>query len=414
MNSAPNLINEGKYANIKGSDFRVMSLVGIAHFFSHFYIYLLPPLFPFLKTALNVSYTELGLLMAVFSGTTGLTQIPFGFLVDRFGAKFILIAGLAVEGIAFSCMGFAPGYPLLVALMFLAGAANGVYHPADYAILSASVSKTRMGRAFSLHTFGGYAGFAAAGPIIIFLNSTIGWSLGLLICGVAGVGTAFVLMLYSRDLKHTVQRKDNVIGQKTKTKSSADSGVKLLLSPPILMCLVFFTLLSLGSTGIASFLIVALGQHHGTAVETATLILSTYLVLGAVGVLLGGFVADRTRKHNAVAALCFLSTALIIASVGFFSLGSFLLFILLGVMGLMHGVIMPSRDMIVRSVTPEGSFGKVFGFVTSGFSIGGIVAPPIFGWILDQSEPSFLFFGIAGIMLCSMLTVFTSGRPRAN
>ena len=180
------------------------------------------------------------------------------------------------------------------------------------------------------------------------------------------------------------------------------------------MCLVFFTLLSLGSTGIASFLIVALGQHHGTTVETATLILSTYLVLGAVGVLLGGFVADRTRKHNAVAALCFLSTALIIASVGFFSLGSFLLFILLGVMGLMHGVIMPSRDMIVRSVTPEGSFGKVFGFVTSGFSIGGIVAPPIFGWILDQSEPSFLFFGIAGIMLCSMLTVFTSGRPRAN
>ena len=112
MNSAPNLINEGEYANVKGSDFRVMSLVGIAHFFSHFYIYLLPPLFPFLKTALNVSYTELGLLMAVFSGTTGLTQIPFGFLVDRFGAKFILIAGLAVEGIAFSCMGFAPGYPL--------------------------------------------------------------------------------------------------------------------------------------------------------------------------------------------------------------------------------------------------------------------------------------------------------------
>ena len=157
--------------------------------------------------------------MAVFSGTTGLTQIPFGFLVDRFGAKFILIAGLAVEGIAFSCMGFAPGYPFLVALMFLAGAANGVYHPADYAILSASVSKTRMGRAFSLHTFGGYAGFAVAGPVIIFLNSTIGWSLGLLICGVAGIGTAFVLMLYSRDLKHTVQRKDNVIGSFTSANS---------------------------------------------------------------------------------------------------------------------------------------------------------------------------------------------------
>ena len=79
MKSAPNLINEGEYANVKGSDIRVLSLVGIAHFFSHFYIYLLPPLFPFLKTALNVSYTELGLLMAVFSGTTGLTQIPVSY-----------------------------------------------------------------------------------------------------------------------------------------------------------------------------------------------------------------------------------------------------------------------------------------------------------------------------------------------
>jgi len=414
MNATPNIVNQGDEAEVKGNDIRVMSLVGVAHFFSHFYIYLLPPLFPFLKTAFNVSYTELGLLMAVFSGTTGLTQIPFGFLVDRFGAKFILIVGLAVEGIAFSCMGFAPGYPFLVALMFLAGAANGVYHPADYAILSASVSKTRMGRAFSLHTFGGYAGFAVAGPIIILLNSTIGWSSGLLICGLAGIGTALLLMVFSRDLKHSVSTNDSALNQKTQNELPDYSGIKLLLSPPILMCLAFFTLLSLGSTGIASFLIVALGQHHGTAVETATLILSTYLVLGAVGVLLGGFVADRTQKHNAVAALCFLSTALIIASVGFFILETYALFILLGLMGLMHGVIMPSRDMIVRSVTPDGAFGKVFGFVTSGFSIGGIIAPPIFGWILDQSQPSFLFFGIAGIMLCSMMTVFTSGRRRAN
>ena len=45
----------------------------------------------------------------------------------------------------------------------------------------------------------------------------------------------------------------------------------------------------------------------------------------------------------------------------------------MGLMGVMHGAIMPSRDMIVRSVTPDGAFGKVFGFVTSGFSIGGII-----------------------------------------
>jgi len=360
----------------------------------------------------DVSYTELGLLLAVFSGTTGLTQIPFGFLVDKFGAKFILILGLAVEGIAFALMGLAPGYGAVMLLMVIAGAANGVYHPADYAILSSSVSKDRMGRAFSLHTFAGYAGFAIAGPIIVLLNMYFGWRLGLAFCGVAGIATAILLLVFSRHLKHDL----NNVKPKDKLGSEQHSGhgIKLLFSAPILMCLGFFALLSLGSTGIASFLIVALGQRHGTDVETATLILSTYLIASAVGVLIGGFVADRTQRHNLVAAICFLSTAIIIASIGAFYVNIFLLFFLMAIMGVMHGVIMPSRDMIVRSVTPDGAFGKVFGFVTSGFSIGGIIAPPLFGWILDQSEPSFVFFGIAAIMLCSMTTVFTSQRRRAS
>ena len=138
--------------------------------------------------------------------------------------------------------------------------------------------------------------------------------------------------------------------------------------------------------------------------------LSAYLVAGAVGVLLGGMVADRTRRHNLVAALCFIGTAVMIAAVGGFSMPLMLIFVLMTLQGLMHGVIMPSRDMIVRSVTPEGAFGKVFGFVTSGFSIGGVVAPPLFGWILDSSDASFMFFGIAAIMLCSTLTVFVSGK----
>jgi MFS family permease len=414
MTFTSNPINNQSQPLETETDFKVIGLIGVAHFFSHLYIYLLPPLFPFLKTIFDVSYTELGFLLAVFSGTTGLTQIPFGFLVDKFGAKFILISGLAIEGIAFTLMGIAPGYTMVLVLMIVAGAANGVYHPADYAILSASVSKDRMGRAFSLHTFAGYAGFAVAGPIIIFLNMYFGWRLGLAFCGLAGLGTAILLMFYSRHLRHNSKSVSTHAAPAEGDKIPEKHGLKLLFSFPILMCLGFFALLSLGSTGIASFLIVALGQQHGTDVEIATLILSTYLVASAVGVLIGGFVADRTQKHNLVAAVCFLSTAIIIASIGAFSVNVFFIFVLMGLMGVMHGAIMPSRDMIVRSVTPDGAFGKVFGFVTSGFSIGGIIAPPFFGWILDQSEPSYLFFGIAAIMLCSMTTVFTSPRRRAN
>ena len=389
------------------TDYKVIGLIGTAHFFSHFYIYLIPPLFPLLKEVLGVSYTELGLLMTVFSGTTGLTQTPLGFLVDRFGARSILIGGLALESAAFLFLGLADGYWMMMALLVIAGCANGVYHPADYSILSASVSERRMGRAFSLHTFAGNAGFAVAPPMIIFLSGLFGWRAGLAVCGGVGLIAAVFLVVYGRHLR------DAAATSSAGTDPRRDrNGVGLLFSPGILLCLLFFTLLAIGSSGIGSFLIVALGQLHGIGVELATIALTAYLVASSVGVLLGGVIADRTTRHNLVAGICFLSTAIMIAAVGAFPLPVMAVIALMVAQGLMHGAIMPSRDMIVRSVTPAGAFGKVFGFVTTGFSIGGIFAPPVFGWILDQSRPEWVFFGIAGIMLCSMATVLGSGRRR--
>src|SRR3546814_6526212 len=105
----------------------------LAHFFSHFYILLLPPLFPVLKDAFGVSYVELGMLVMAFSAATRVSQIGFGYLVDKVGAKGILIAGLALEGLAFLLIGLWGSYWAVMAMMVVAGIANGVYHPADYA-----------------------------------------------------------------------------------------------------------------------------------------------------------------------------------------------------------------------------------------------------------------------------------------
>lgn len=391
------------------TDFKVIGLIGVAHFFSHFYIYLLFPLFIQLKVEFDVSYTQLGLLLTVFSATTGVTQTPFGFLVDRFSAHKILIGGLIVEGLAFLAMGFSTDYLTLMALMVIAGCANGVYHPADYSILSASVSDRRMGQAFSLHTFAGNAGFAVAPLTILFLSELIGWRYGLAVCGFAGVVTAVVLIIYARHFRDAPK-----IGRDQKAAKQAVDGVALLLSPPILICLLFFTLLSLGSTGLVSFLIPALWELHAIPEEAATSAVTVYLVAGSIGILIGGFVADRTTKHNLVAGFCFLSTAVMVAVVGAFPMTVIVVIVLMAAQGIMHGVIMPSRDMIVRSVTPDGAHGKVFGFVTTGFSIGGSIAPTGFGWIMDQGRPDWVFFGVGLIMLCSMTTVITSGRRRAN
>ena len=66
--------------------------------------------------------------------------------------------------------------------------------------------------------------------------------------------------------------------------------------------------------------------------------------------------------------------------------------VLMSLNGFVNGLMQPSRDMIVRAVTPEGQFGKVFGFVTTGFNIGGIIAPLMFGYVMDAGHPRAVFY----------------------
>ena len=393
-------------------DAKVISLIGVAHFFSHFYILLLPPLFPVLKDVFGVSYIELGLMVTIFSGATGVSQIGFGYLVDKMGAKWILIGGLALEGLAFLGMGLIGDYWAILALMAVAGIANGVYHPADYAILSASVTEARMGRAFSLHTFTGFAGFAVVPLTIISLTGWFGWQAAVAACGVAGIAAAGLLVVFGYRLQHSPgSDKRRKPGETAPAKSS---GFDILFSPAILMCMLFFTLLALSSGGINNFLVSALNAVHDVSLEDATQALTGYLVGSSLGILLGGMIADRTSNHNLVAACCFLVTGLAILAVGLVSMPPLVLTAVMVGQGLTHGIIMPSRDMIVRSVAPVGSMGKVFGFVSTGFSIGGVTAPLLFGAILDWGAPTLVFYVIAGFMLISLLTVFSVGDKRTG
>ena len=128
-------------------DLRVLSLIGLAHGASHFFQLALPPLFPLVKDALGVSYTELGVVMAVFFTVSGFSQVAAGFVVDRFGPQKVLPMGIALFGLATAAAGLAQGFWSLIPFAILAGLGNSVFHPADYAVLSARVTPSRMARA---------------------------------------------------------------------------------------------------------------------------------------------------------------------------------------------------------------------------------------------------------------------------
>ena len=398
--------------NRRGSA-RAVTVISAAHFASHFYMLLLPPLFPMLRDVYGVGYTELGFAISVFSIATACTQVPVGFAVDRFGARRILVAGLLLEAAAFALIGFIPVYGALVALMAVAGLANAVYHPADYSLLNATVDPRRMGRAFSFHTSAGTLGYAVGPVTMVYLMTLTDWRTALMLCAAGGAVIGLIVASSARTLKERAGpvAPDGSLG--AGAAASGATGLRLLLSAPIVLGLLFFLGLSVSGHGIQSFSVSALHIIHDAPIAEATTVLTAYLFASPVGVLAGGWIADRIqRRHDVFAAMCFVVTAVCIGTVAVLHLPLAVIAVLFAITGLFSGMVSPSRDMLIRSMAPPGEIAKVFGFVSTGFNLGGIAAPVMFGFLLDRSDPGIVFWVVAIVYLASVLTVLTTGQAR--
>ncbi|MGI8526079.1 MAG: MFS transporter [Pseudolabrys sp.] len=388
------------------SDAKLIGAVSAAHFVSHYYILLLPPLFAFVRTDYGVSYTQLGFALAAFNIVSAAVQTPAGFLVDRLGARILLIGGLLLGAAAFAIAAAVDSFWLLVAMFGFAGLANTVYHPADYAMLSHYVTPERIGKAYSIHTFAGMLGSAAAPGSLLLMQSYWGWRGAFLGASLLGVVAALPLLAV---------REERMASGETKRHSTASEAVgwRILLARPILLNLAFFVLLALTAGGLQNYSVVALGALYGTPPAAANAALTGYLLFSAIGVLAGGVLATHTGRHGTVAAAGLLMVAVLAALIAGVDLGNLLLILAMSIGGFFNGVIMPSRDMIVRAVTPRGSFGKVFGFVTTGFNIGGIVSPLMFGAMLDSGRPQWVFLLAAVLSFASIITVVGAKRRKA-
>ena len=152
------------------SDAPVIGLVGLAHCISHFSQLLLPPLFPWLKDAFQVSYAELGFLLTIFFVVSCVVQTLSGFLVDRYGPRPILFAGLGLLGLAAVGYAGSQSYWMLAACSVVAGVGNGVFHPVDYTLINRRVAKQRLGHAYSVHGITGSLGWALAPALLVPLT----------------------------------------------------------------------------------------------------------------------------------------------------------------------------------------------------------------------------------------------------
>ncbi|HJQ59774.1 MAG TPA: MFS transporter [Vineibacter sp.] len=387
-----------------GRDARVIGAVGLAHGLSHFYQLALATLLIVLMPDFGMSFAEVGALGAVFYGVSGAGQTAAGFAVDRFGARPVLAFGLLATSSAFALIAvLASGFWSLVPLVVLAGLGNCVFHPADFAILNASVDSKRLARAFSVHGLGGTLGWAPAPPAIYFLSSALGWQAAALIAGAGGMLLATAVLSQGGLMAdHRVARPGG--------RPAAPFEVSVLLSAPILICLLYFVFIAITSIGIQQFAVPALRQMFPMSLEAAAAALSALLLGSAVGIVLGGVIADRAVRHDVIAAGGLLAAGALTAIIATGGVPAWLVLPLMTVSGFAAGLTGPSRDMIVRGATPPGASGKVFGFVYSGLDIGQMLAPPVFGWLMDHNLPQAIFWGAFVVYLLNVLTVLQIRR----
>ena len=388
-------------------DLQVMAAVGVAHFFSHFFQLAMAPLFPLIKDDLGVSYTALGFVMTLFYLVSGLSQAFIGIWVDRYGARPILLGGLTLLALAVMGAGFAPSYWWLVALAPIGGLGNSVFHPADLSILSSKVSKPRLGRAYGAHQFMGTAGYAAAPIVMGTAGLLLGWQMALIAAGALGLIAAAVLAAMGDLL--------TVEGRRAAADEAEERSMRygaLVRSPAMLMGFAFFALAAMSGIGISSFSVTGLHDLFDIDLTSAAQLLTAYLCASAAGILIGGWLADRTSRHDMVAVI---GTALSGVCFLFIAFGGLPLTLVSGlfmIAGVAIGAVGPSRDLLIRAASPEGARGKVFGLVYSGLDAGSALAPTLFGFLIDRHLPHLMFALVAFLLFLSITTVLSVRKAR--
>ena len=393
------------------SDAAVISAVGFAHATSHFFHFVLPPLFPWLMREFGLSFTQVGAAMTMFFVVSGVGQALAGFVVDRVGALRVLVFGVGALSFAAFAIASAQSYPMLLAAAGIAGLGNCVFHPADYSLLNRRVSPSRLGHAFSVHGLTGSLGWAAAPPFVLALATAWSWRIAAVGAGLVGCAALTVLLLNRRQLDDSAARAE---AARRPGGSFAFLGVGV-----VWMCFAFFLVAVMAFGGLQNFAPPIFQRSYGVSLAYATTGLTAYLLASAAGTAAGGFVASRGQHQERLVAACLGGAALCSIALASTLVPAWTLPALMALMGFGVGFTGPSRDILVRRAATSrfgsGAYGRIYGFVYSGIDTGLAIAPLVFGTLMDAGRYSGVLWGVALLQSAAIVAALAVGsRSRGS
>ena len=383
----------------------MIGLVGMAHLISHFSQLLLAPLFPWLKTEFNVSYAELGFLMTVFFVVSCGVQAASGFVVDKLGPRPVLIAGLALIGVAAFGYALSTSYWMLAGAAVIGGIGNGVFHPVNYTLLNRKVSAPRLGHAYSFHGITGSLGWALAPAMLVPLAFAYSWRVALMAAGTLAFAVLAVQVLNRAKLTLPVV----ATNQNT---TSADSSFGFLKIPAVWMCFAFFFWYAAVLSVIQTFAPSAAQRLHDVPLALVAMCLTIYMLGSAGGMVLGGFLAADAKRCERIVGLGFGIAAALSLLLALGNLAAWTVPVLFGLMGFASGIAGPARDLLVKRSTPDNASGRVYGVVYAGLDIGQALAPLMFGLMMDNGQYRSVLLGLVLLQMVLVASAFNVRRVR--
>ncbi|WP_396613234.1 MFS transporter [Haloferax sp. S1W] len=391
---------------------RVVGLVAGSHVVNHAYLVALAPVIGVVASEFGVSIAAVGLAIGVQGAVVTLLQLPFGYLSDTRSRTLVLAISLIVGTLGIVATALAPTYEWLLVSQALLGIGIAGHHPAHYPLLAAATAEANRGRAYSIHALGGSIGFAVPYAIAAGVDAAgLEWRWVIGIVAALGAGYAIAALPVSRTLRPEVAKpavEDRPDSRPT--LAGVRRGIRGLVSSSGLMGLALLSFLtSAAAWCIRTYSPQLLSGAYPLTPGTANLLVSGMLVTGAGTILLGGALTDRIGPGS-VALGGYAALGVLAAALATGALPLVLLVLVLPFSGTIS-VSRPARSTLADRLSERSDLGKTFAVVTIGISLGGAVAPPAFGVLIDLASVQ-VAFGVVSVLgfVSLALTQWLLGR----
>jgi MFS transporter, FSR family, fosmidomycin resistance protein len=274
----------------------VLAALSVAHLLNDLIQSMIPAVYPLIKETYQLDFVQIGLITLAFQVTSSLLQPVLGYVTDKKPWPYAMVAGMGATLAGLLSLAFAHSYPMVLVAAALVGTGSAVFHP-EATRMARHAAAGRQGLAQGVFQVGGHAGYAtgpllAAAVVVPNGQQSLSWFSGIVL--VAMLLMAWIGSRYSAFRREQVASKAHA----DDVASHGMSRGKVLLAMAVLIVILFSK--NAYTASFTSYYTFYLIERFQVSLQLSQILLFVYLVVGAVGVIIGGMIGDRIGRYRVI------------------------------------------------------------------------------------------------------------------